>query len=268
MTAAQKRQREAERAAAAAAAAQRARNMAATLKAGKSPFQPFKPYQPPKPTGYFDPALEAQRRAAGRGYRDTRQDTALAGTRAAVDLGFAYDDLNRRRSDYEAMTTAGTSGSSPRTTRTSRRTQDERANAYGVVPGGGAALQSAAKRATNQASDRAGLDLNRSAVPRRRRRSAQGQLDINVRPRCRPIRTTSLSRAGRENTLFGADIGAQEAWQAAQAGYFAPARGAKGGIPRNERVGAGGVHTRTQTFGGYVYTYDRTGRIVSKKRVK
>jgi hypothetical protein len=220
MTAAQKRQREAERAAAAAAAAQRARNMAATLKAGKSPFQPFKPYQPPKPTGYFDPALEAQRRAAGRGYRDTRQDTALAGTRAAVDYGFAYDDLNRRRSDYEAMTTAGTSGSSPRTTRTSRRTQDERANAYGVVPGGGAALQSAAKRATNQASDRAGLDLNRTQFLAGVK-DQEGQLDVNY-GRGVDDRVLSLSRAGRENTLFGADIGAQEAWQAAQAGYIAP----------------------------------------------
>jgi hypothetical protein len=265
MTAAQKRQREAERAAAAAAAAQRARNMAATLKAGKSPFQPFKPYQPPKPTGYFDPALEAQRRAAGRGYRDTRQDTALAGTRAAVDLGFAYDDLNRRRSDYEDDYGRNVGLLTKNYTDLGTQ-QDERANAYGVVPGGGAALQSAAKRATNQASDRAGLDLNRSQFLAGVK-DQEGQLDVNY-GRGVDDRVLSLSRAGRENTLFGADIGAQEAWQAAQAGYFAPARGAKGGIPRNERVGAGGVHTRTQTFGGYVYTYDRTGRIVSKKRVK
>jgi hypothetical protein len=265
MTAAQKRQREAERAAAAAAAAQRARNMAATLKAGKSPFQPFKPYQPPKPTGYFDPALEAQRRAAGRGYRDTRQDTALAGTRAAVDYGLGVDDLNRRRSDYEADYGRNV-GILTKNYADLATTQDERANAYGVVPGGGAALQSAAKRATNQASDRAGLDLNRSQFLAGVK-DQEGQLDVNY-GRGVDDRVLSLSRAGRENTLFGADIGAQEAWQAAQAGYFAPARGAKGGIPRNERVGAGGVHTRTQTFGGYVYTYDRTGRIISKKRVK
>lgn len=265
MTAAQKRQQAAERAAAKAAAEQRARNMAATLKAGKSPFRPFTPYKPPKPTGYFDPALEAQRRAAGRGYLDTRQDTSLAGTRAAVDYGLANDDLARRRSDYEAdygrnvglltknYTDLGTS-------------QDERANAYGVVPGGGAALQSAAKRATNMASDRAGLDQSRSQFLAGIT-DAQGQLDVNY-GRGVDDRTLGLSRAGRENTLYGQDINAQEAYQAAQNNYIAPARGAKGGIPRNERIGAGGAHTRTQTFNGIQYTYDPTGRIISKKRVK
>jgi hypothetical protein len=243
-TAAQRRQQEAQRAAAAAAAAQRLRNQNATLAAGHSPFRPFKPYQPPPlPTGTYDPALDAQRAAAARGYGDLQQDTALAGTRAAEDYGFTVNQYNQQvaalTKHYQDLGTA----------------QDERANAYGVVPGGGALLQSAAKRQANQATDKIPLD------------TALGQA-TDAYQRGVTDRSNVLTRGGRENTFYGLDVGSEKAYQAGQAGYSAPLPGEPGGMPRNESVTAAGQHLRTAVVGVYRYTYGPTGKIVSKKRVR
>jgi hypothetical protein len=307
-TTAAQRQRKLELEAQRTAAAQRQRQTAATLRAGKSPFKPFKPYQPPNPAGYYDPALDAQKRAAGRGYLDTQQDTALAGTRSAVDYGLGMDainqsfdrgafDLTRSRDrgledigtqrGYETADYTRNTGLLTRQYGQLARKQAEGARKYGVTSGG-IALLSAAKRAENQGIEQqtadiahtraqSGFDTSTTRLGEdyttgygrlgEDRTTATGQLDVNY-GRGVDDRTLALSRAGRENTLFGSDINASKAYQAAQNNYIAPARGAKGGIPTNERIGAGGAHTRTQTFNGIQYTYDPTGRIISQKRVK
>jgi hypothetical protein len=270
------------------------RNAARTIQAGNSPFTPFKPYQPPPiPSGYYDPALDAQQRAAGRGYLDTQQDLSLAGTRSAEDYGIGraavqqgYDrgsfDLNRSHDrgladiatqrGYEGEDYTRNVGLLTRNFQQLARQQAEGARKYGVTSGG-IALLSAAKRAENQGIEQQGLDiahnranagfdtagtrLNEDYTTGTTRlgedRDTQfGQLDLGY-GRGVTDRATSLERAGRENTLYGLDIAGQKAYQAQQAGYTAPPPG-----PR----------TRTQTVGGYVYTYDQTGRIISKKRAK
>jgi hypothetical protein len=53
----------------------------------------FTPYQPPPiPSGYYDPALDAQRDAASRGLLNTEQDIGLAGRRAGEDYGLNPND--------------------------------------------------------------------------------------------------------------------------------------------------------------------------------
>jgi hypothetical protein len=285
-TTAAKRQRELELQAQRTAAAQKQHKVASTLQAGNSPFGAFKPYQPPNPAGYYDPALDAQQRAAGRGYLDTQQDTALAGTRAAVDYGLDTDDITRSytrgladigtQRGYENENYTRNVGLLTRQYGQLARRQAEGARRYGVTSGG-IALLSAAKRAENQGIEQqtadiahtralTGFDTSTTRLGEDRT-SAQGRLDLGY-GRGVDDRTLALSRAGRENTFFGTDIGAQKAYQAAQAGYTAPAPGTPGGMPRNERVLPGGGHVRTQTVGGITYTYDKTGKIISRKRAK
>jgi hypothetical protein len=248
------------------AAAQRAANTLRTLQAGKSPFSPFRPYKPPPiPTGLYDPALDAQKRAAGRGYGNLQDDTSLAGARSAEDFGFGQYQLDQARSrenqDYQTNVARLTKGYQDLGT-----SQEERANAYGVVPGGGAILQAAAKRAANEQTDRGVLDTTHSRALQEIQDSL-GQLGVNF-DRGVTDRTTALTRAGVENTNFGLDIAAQKAFQAGQVGYAAPGRGQPGGMPRSERVMPGGQHVRTQVVGGVRYTYDRTGKVISRKRVR
>lgn len=286
-SAAQRRQREIELQNQARAREQTRANQYATLRAGHSPFQPFRPYQPPPvPTGTYDPALEAQLGAANRGYGDLRQDTALAQTRGAEDYGFgltaADTSLNRGLADiatqrgYENQDYTRNTDLLARSFQQLARQQTERARQYGVVSGG-IALLSAAKRQENQGLAQQGLDLTHARTFAgldttqtrlgENRDTTVGQLAVGYN-RGIADQTTALARAGRENTQFGLDVGAQKAYQAGQAGYVAPLPGEPGGMPRNERVRAGGQHTRTATIGNIVYAYGPTGKIISKRRVK
>lgn len=243
-----------------AAAAQRQGNINATLAAGNSPFQPFKPYQPPDPAGYYDPALNAQQGAANRGYGDTQDDISLAGTRAGADYGLQLGQLQTQEGnenyDYKRNTDL-----LARATAQLGRQQGEKARQYGVTSGG-IALLSAAKRQDNQRLQQQSLDTAHS-------RSITGLddqiglLGVNYN-RGITDRTTTLSRAGRENTQFGVDTTKEKAYQADQAGYIAPAapKGQLGGVISS------GVPRRTATVGGYTYTYDATGKILGKKRIK
>lgn len=233
---------------------------------GALPGVAFKPYKPPPlPTGTYDPALDAQLGAAQRGYGDTQFDTTLANTRGAEDLGFA------QYANAEAVTNENDAYNRNVGLLTKNYTdlaanQADQANAAGVIPGGGAYLQSQAKRAANQATEQAGLDLthqqNLLAL-----QDQLGQVGVTY-GRGVTDRTTALTRAGRENTNFGLDIGAEEAYQAGQAGYTAPGKGQPGGMPANERILPSGKHVQTIKAGGYVYTYGPGGKILSKKRIK
>src|SRR4051794_21920014 len=67
-----------------------------------APPGPPRPKPPPIPSGYYDPALDAQLRAAQRGYGDFQQDTALAGTRSAADYGIQTNDIRTAYANQRA----------------------------------------------------------------------------------------------------------------------------------------------------------------------
>lgn len=242
-------------------------------------FQPFKPYKPPPPpAGSYDPALDAQLGAAHRGYEDLQQDTATADLRAGVDYGLdrgdvvqrrdrGYADLglneSRTREDYGWQTQM-----LDRSYAQLARRQAEGARASGVLSGG-LALQAAAKRAENEAVDRHPLDVNFNRaitdIGTQRTRlgedtdSALGRLALGYE-RGGQDRTSQLARAGREGAEFGQDVAAQRLYQAAQSGYVAP------GPPKGQGVTAKGTPYKDKKVGNYIYRYDKSGKIISKRK--
>jgi hypothetical protein len=259
----------------------------------------FTPYQPPPiPSGYYDPALDAQRDAATRGLNNTQQDVGLAGRRAGEDYGldpsdptYGYSAVGGieqgfARNTQDLGTARANEGvdygrSVEMLTRNYRqlgRQQGEQARKYGVTSGG-VALLSAAKRSENQGLEQRDLDTTHQRAVQgfdtagtrlgEDRTNALGQA-LTGYNRGVADRGTSLGRARAEDTFYGTDVGAQKLYQAQQAGYEAPVRGEPGGIRRNEHIIGSGpsarLHTRTQQIGAYVYTYDQNGKIVGKKR--
>lgn len=180
-------------------------------------FTPFAP--PPIPSGYYDPNLDAQRDAASRGLLDTQEDVGTQERRGGEDYNTNVAALTKHYTDL------GTA-------------QGEQANAYGVVPGGGALLQAAAKRAANQATDQGNLDstYNRSIA------------DLG----------NTLTRAQREDVFYGQDVGAQKNFQAQQAGYAAPTG------PSNEYTSPSGQSYRVVRRNGFDYRYDPSGKLIGK----
>jgi hypothetical protein len=234
---------------------------------GKVP-QGFKPYNPQVPPGYYDPALDYQKAAANRGYLQTQGDTTLANTRALEDYNTGIGQLDLAERQYDETYNRNV-GLLTRRYENLGVAQGERQNAYGVVPGGGAALQSAAKRAANQAVEQGGLDLARSQF-REGIEGPAGHPELGQRGALSTAygrgvddRTLALTRAGKENAFYGQAIEKQKAYQNQQLAnpWVAPPK------PANERTLPGGQHVRTVTAGGYRYTYDKTGKIISKKRV-
>jgi hypothetical protein len=190
----------------------------------QAPRRP-RPYVPPRPpAGSYDPSLDAAREAAERGYGDLRQDIETAGTRANVDYGLGREaigrDFGRFEEDYQRNTGLLKQSFERLATR-----QAEGMNAAGVL-NGGAAIQAAQKRAANQAQQQAQLDLARTRAVEDRD-LGYGQLDLGYQ-RGGIDRTRTLERAGRENTAFGLDTGAQIAFQAAQSGWVPPKRPRRG----------------------------------------
>jgi serine phosphatase RsbU (regulator of sigma subunit) len=143
------------------------------------------PYRTP-PFLSFDPAIEAERRAAIRGLRDTGQDTRIAARRAKRDLQTelkdlrvtrkrGFQDLKRDKSrslrdigfekaDVRLGRERGMEDFSMRLNALTRqftqlgRSQTQAANAQGVL-GGGTAAASAAAREQNLAFARQPLDI-------------------------------------------------------------------------------------------------------------
>lgn len=159
----------------------------------------FTPYQPPPiPLGFYDPALDAQRRAAERGLGDLQQDVNTANTRDTVDYGLGRQDILRSadrsladlgRTRTQTLEDLGTSRSRIQEdydrnvallTQAYQRLEDrqkQQAAGAGVLDGG-ALLQAAAKRSSNMAQDRAELDTARNRaladIDTRERRLQEG----------------------------------------------------------------------------------------------
>jgi hypothetical protein len=142
-------------------------------------FTPFKaPVNPPP--GTYDPAIDAQVRAAQRGYGDLGQDYTVGKTRAQDDYLTAtgYDQADYQNALGDLTQTHDRSLSDLLLGR-SRGTEDYNASIAGLdrsyqrlggrqaqsaaaagVSGGGALAQALAKRTANEAIDRAPIDTN------------------------------------------------------------------------------------------------------------
>jgi hypothetical protein len=183
-------------------------------------LHPPGPPPPRPPAGTYDPALDAARRAATRGYGDVKQDTRLAGTRAAEDFQFGQDDINsayvRTGEDYAANTAM-----IRRQYDILAGRQQEQANVSGVI-GGGALMEAATKRQANQAIEQAPLDTSYARAGQDRDLSIQ-RLGVGFQ-RGETDRGTALSRAGREDRAFGLDTAAEKMYQATQSGWVPPAK--------------------------------------------
>jgi hypothetical protein len=261
----------------------------------------FTPYQPPPiPSGYFDPALDAQRQAASRGLLNTEQDVGLAGRRAQEDLGYETGQINTgydrgiqdtefqrsyanadytQQHDWNQQDYDRNVGLLTRQYTQQGRQQAEQARKYGVTSGG-IALLSAAKRAENQSIDRSGIDTSyqraQSGLTTAHDRTLQG-LDT-AQSRMGEDKTTALSRAGTlydrgvgdrgtvlgrargEDTFYGLDVGAQKQYQAQQAGYDAPTG------PTNQFTRPDGSVVQIVIRNGERLEVDPSGRILSRRK--
>jgi hypothetical protein len=171
------------------------------------------------PPGWYDPALDAQRRASHRGLGDLTRDTALATARAGQDYTFGMEGLQTSRDrgyqDVDRQVALLT-----RNYGELGRTQAEGDARAGVINPAIAAKQMQI-RAANMQFDRQPLDLARTRIGEDYA-TQSGRLGVEF-ARGSTDRTTTLARAGREDTQFGLDIGEQERFQAIQAGWAPPA---------------------------------------------
>lgn len=186
---------------------------------GFTSFLPFKAPANPPP-GSYDPQIDAQVRAAGRGLGDTQADVGRDRQRMTDDAGIRIGDLTQQRDRTLADTLRGYQQQGVR--------QGASAQEQGVARGG--TLQAAlAARTENQGRDttRLGEDFKRS-VDGVNLGVERGNTDFDQ----------TLTRAGRENTFFGQDAGEQRFFQAGQAGWEAPTK------PANEFTSKGGTAYR------------------------
>lgn len=170
------------------------------------------------PPGWYDPALDAQRRASHRGLGDLRRDNELAGARASQDYTFGIQGLQQSRDrgyqdiDRQVQMLTRQYGELG-------RTQAE-GNAQAGVMNAHFAAKQGLIRAANMAVDRQPLDTARTRLGEDYA-TGSGRLGVEL-ARGTTDRATGLARAGREDTQFGLDIGEQERFQAIQGGWAPP----------------------------------------------
>lgn len=196
------------------------------------------------PSGFYDPALDAQGRAGSRGLAQLLQDLGKAGTRAEDQLGIDKGQINQGAdwSLADLLTGKNREGEDYGTATKDLGTQYQRqgesqagaAIQAGVATEGGTLAAAAAKRAANQAHDQAGLDTQHArfgedyatqagpdgrinTVRRQQLGDADRQYGYGV-----VDRADTGQRATAENTFFGQDVNAQKLYQAGQQGWVAP----------------------------------------------
>lgn len=226
------------------------------------------------PAGTYDPSLDAQLRAAQRGYGDLGEDAEKQVTRTGSAYFGGLDDIQRGqgRSLAEILrqrTRAGADTAQARqrlgedvgraTSQLGERfkrlgaSQSEQQARMGASEG--AAALSLGKRLGNKANEQVDIDRSRDRglqdITTNEQRfnedslAAETQLNEDAdlsRGRLAEGATyegsdlaSQLGRAGRELGFFGQDTSEQKFFQAAQSGQFTvPGRGEKGGAPSNE----------------------------------
>lgn len=183
-----------------------------------NPPSPPPPPAPRPPAGYYDPALDAQLRASRRGLGDLRQDTELGDARAAQDYTFGMEGFGRQRDrgyqDIDRQVDVLNRGYQQLA-----RRQSEGNRVAGVMSPGMLAKQMQI-RAANMAFDRQPLDVARARVGEDYN-VGTGRLGVDY-ARGSTDRGTALTRAEREQSEFGLDIGEQQRYQATLAGWVPP----------------------------------------------
>lgn len=218
---------------------------------GQDPFRPglrtapFKPTVVPKrpPSGTYDPALDAQERAAGRGFGDLQQDTGRDQGRLTEDFALGVRDVEqsfgRGRDDLATALQRGEQDYGSSTQNLVRSygrlgdAQAQQAQQAGVV-GGGTLAAALRARQENQGLEQGVLD---TGIGRFREDNARslgritedrdqgvGRLTLGHQ-RGQDDLATNLGRGGRENTAFGQDVAEQRFFQAGQTGWQMPKPG-------------------------------------------
>jgi hypothetical protein len=195
----------------------------------------FTPFQAPTrpPPGFYDPSLDADERASGRGLGDLAEDVDRANLESRNDLNFGLERIGTSRTrgaeDYGRSVEELNRQYGNLATR-----QAETARASGNR--GGALAQALRKRAGNQAFDRAPIDTNFGRL-NQDLDVQQGRLGVEFQRGWDERNLVALPRAQRENAEFGLDTNAQRWFQSRQAGYEPPTK------PANERT-VGGLTVR------------------------
>lgn len=216
-------------------------------KPGKKPPKPTRP-----PAGYYDPILDAQQRAAQRGYGDLQRDHEQARERGLEDFNLSSASLARGRDRTLADILTGETRTGQDKDRALAdldlqynrlgQRQNEAARVQGVTSGGLLA-KSAAIRDANETRDQQPIltsfnrrmedfgtartrtsedfDFSNQALQLGYARQFGGANPLNGQQLPGDL-ATQLTRAGRENVEFKQDINEQRWYQARQAGFAAP----------------------------------------------
>lgn len=213
------------------------------MAAKKNPWS-FKPYQPPPvPTGSYDPALDAQYRAAQRGFQYSSQDAQQNQLRLSSDYGIQQGDIGRswqrgnedmnlsfrygqedvgtqRDRGYSDLDLARSRGGEDYNRAVGQLTrnydrlagqqQEQQVRAGGLLRSG-AALQAAQKRSENMAWDKAPIDTNynRFLADNTTSRTRLGEDTSRADQRQREALFIGTARAGedRDSALARAALG-------------------------------------------------------------
>lgn len=164
------------------------------------------------PPGSYDPALDAQGRASGRGVEQLQQDVGLANQRGAEDrataVGLATRNSERQQADFQTRLddifhSFAIQG----------RQQMQSANSAGVEHGG--TLEAAAQ--VRQGNEQRAEAPIHTAQGREKEDLAARLMDINrTADRANQDRATKLSRGVLEGGIYKSDIEAEKLWQAQQ----------------------------------------------------
>jgi hypothetical protein len=233
----------------------------------------FRPYVVPHaPAGTYDPNLDIQVSAAGRGLQDLTQDVATQGVRDTSDyltgVGGIQQGQQREGQDYDSRVNALTRAYDQLHGRQAQQ------QAAAGVDRGGAVLQAAAKRAANMALDRQPIDVShtRAGEDSTRQLDALGlelappSADSPLGGRRFQDRGTQLVRAQREGAQFGIDTQTVKDFQGTQSGLFdIPGRGEPGGMPKNERIGPDGQHYKIVVTPTQRLTVSPAGQVLSRR---
>lgn len=181
---------------------------------------PWKPAEPPP--GTYDPALDSQVAAADRGLADLRLDTEKSQTRNSNDYLLAQGNLQRTA----ALGVAGILRTRNLTLDAEFRNyqalaMQQAANERRVGASEGGIAQSLRNRKRNLTRDvsltassaRIGVGETKAGYER-----TSGEQAVSFR-RGNEDRQQGLTRAERENTFYGQDVGAAKVYQAKQAGW-------------------------------------------------
>lgn len=174
--------------------------------------------QPPIPAGAYNPIRDIELAAGKRGLSNTLEDIGTRGVRGEQGYLIGKEGIEREKAEQADNHAKALAALQQSYQRLGVR-QGEQANTAGVLRGG-ALLQAAAKRATNEGKTRD--EQNQAA--QRTQEGLQRQLGqlTTARQQEGEDLTTQGSRAEREQAQFGIDTTTLEGREAAENGYIAP----------------------------------------------